>query len=349
MSGINIKAPGDRSAELADALRSAASLEADVLITVGSGGDYATINAALAAASRIPVAYKKDGILVEVRLLTGFVMEEQVFVRNKDLSFITITSVDAVVTVNRSALTSQAATAGDYVSGLYPAFAGLDRAGIPTIGCLFDMDGSGTESGRTGFLVAGYSTLHVKRGAGMTNCAYRGIHAMAGIVFARDTVWDGSGLLTGPGEEGSALRAGNGSQVNIRDSSMQGCNRGVIAEGSIVNAQSVDATGCAAAIYEYSSLINADGLVAPNCTELAVTAHGGEISIRDAIVTDCGAAQAVWAAAGGLIVASGAQVKGTSDTHQIKITTGGRVVVLDTTTDGATPVAAILDSSSIFG
>jgi hypothetical protein len=107
---------------------------ADVLITVGTGGNYSTLNAAISAASKLNNRqHVNNGFSVEIRLLTGFILAEQVLVRRMDLGFITITSVDAVVQINPTNVTLALSTA-DLTT---PVFGGANNAVLPTIGCLF--------------------------------------------------------------------------------------------------------------------------------------------------------------------------------------------------------------------
>lgn len=75
-------------------------ITANQLFTVGTGGDFPNLNAALEHLSLKWSAYNLNGYTVELRLLPGFIMEEQVIVRNLDLSWITITAEDATVTID---------------------------------------------------------------------------------------------------------------------------------------------------------------------------------------------------------------------------------------------------------
>ena len=64
----------------------------DETVTVGSTGDFATINDALEYYSTKYPNYRAEGILVEIVLLNSFVMEEQVLVNDVDLGWIRITN-----------------------------------------------------------------------------------------------------------------------------------------------------------------------------------------------------------------------------------------------------------------
>ena len=82
-------------------------LTSDIELTVGNGGDYSTINEALAFAvlTYYPVLLSTGKVpRVTVRLLPGFVMNEQVIVESIDLSWITIVGDDDMTMIDRSAL-----------------------------------------------------------------------------------------------------------------------------------------------------------------------------------------------------------------------------------------------------
>ena len=83
-------------------------LTSNVTLTVGSGGQYTTINAALEYAVKkyYPIFLAgSTNPRVTIQLQAGFVVVEQVLVESLDLSWITITS-DAETVINRSALTT---------------------------------------------------------------------------------------------------------------------------------------------------------------------------------------------------------------------------------------------------
>jgi len=115
----------------------AAPITASALYTVGSGGNYATLNAALEALSMKYPQYKAAGVRVTLQLVSGYIMTEQVLVDAVDLGWITITSVDAEVTIDRASLTVA-------FEGFYPAFGVKGGGRLPVIGALFSMNTMGT-------------------------------------------------------------------------------------------------------------------------------------------------------------------------------------------------------------
>ena len=105
-------------------------INTSVTYTVGTGGDYATLNSAIENVSLKYPQYKLSGVRVTLQLLTGFVMQEQLIVDGKDLGWITITAVDATTTVDPAYITVSA-------DGTYAVFAGINHATLPKISAVF--------------------------------------------------------------------------------------------------------------------------------------------------------------------------------------------------------------------
>src|SRR5690554_266710 len=103
-------------------------LNDNITVTVGNNGDFSTINEALNYLTTKYPAYKSVGnVKATIKLLSGFVMSEQVLVRGLNLGWIEIVGEDAVTTIERSALTSNF-TIDDYNFNSYPAF-GVSKGG----------------------------------------------------------------------------------------------------------------------------------------------------------------------------------------------------------------------------
>lgn len=175
---------------------SADAPDTDVVITVGSAGDYTTLNAALEAASRIRPQYIKGGDgaqpMVEVRMLSGFQMAEQVFLESVDMRHVIMTSEASSVTVVRSALTDLFETVH------YPAF-GFRASFAPIFGCLFSMNTSGTASFRSGIIAENGSTVVFQQGSdkGFRNAGRDNLYIRR-MSFIRG--WDND--FTGAGRRG---------------------------------------------------------------------------------------------------------------------------------------------------
>jgi hypothetical protein len=112
-------------------------------VTVGSGGDFTSINAALEMLSRTVINYKNNGFVYEIVLLSGFVIRESIYVRGVDLSGITIKAQASVVTVDRGDLVASA-PAGLPVAFLYVT----DGGASPIIDFKFTLSsGAGNQYG----------------------------------------------------------------------------------------------------------------------------------------------------------------------------------------------------------
>lgn len=249
------------------------------LVTVGTGGDFATINAALVALSERRPAYVAGGFTTELRLLAGFVMREQVLVKSINLGWITITSVDAEVQIDRAYLVTVSE------GGMYPAFSASDGGVLPTIGVLFSMMVTGAAANRVGIHLYATGAATVLAGKGVRGAGYAGARLnTAARLAANGAVFSGSGAVNVQIHGGSSaslasadLRSSGGigldvtncSQVNAVQAQFASCVQGIVASrGSTVNA--VEATarcGSADAVTDIA--------VASGATISAIGATGG--------------------------------------------------------------------------
>lgn len=207
----------------------------DVTLTVGSGGDYSTVNEALAAATLLGLPrYQRGGFSVEIKLLAGFTMAEQVLVDGLDLGWITITAEDSVVDIDGAAITELLIPN----EGNTPVFGGKGGATLPTIGALFSFDPEGVrrdgvtvvDGSRVRFLPSGDEPTIAR--SGIRNCR-RGI-----TVLYNSEAWChipgltqggvGSGAGTAIGVDFSrasnrALQVQHGSRVSLPRSNFTYC------------------------------------------------------------------------------------------------------------------------------
>jgi len=193
-------------------------LGADVTVTVGGAGDYATINAALEAITRLytPV-YKAAGVTVTINLLAGFVMGEQVIVDGLNLGYVKITGADASTTITRSALSS-ALTVRVGTSGAlnyFPAFAVINGGTLPMIDQLFSMDTSGTATDRVGIMAYGAgSSANITSGAGV-NSGYINIFALGeASIYAYGVKAETSITVGLHAADNATIHAAAGSAIN---------------------------------------------------------------------------------------------------------------------------------------
>jgi len=108
------------------------AMTSDITVTVGSGGDFGTINDAInyLVNNFLPPCYRTNSGTpkAKIRILSGTTIAENIVVDGLDLSWITIESVDNTVTVNLTAL-----------SGTF--IVGTNGARLPKINVLFNMPG----------------------------------------------------------------------------------------------------------------------------------------------------------------------------------------------------------------
>lgn len=290
-----------------------------VQLSVGAGGDYRTLNAALADISRRHPTYTYDGQTIELVLLSGFVQEEQVFVRDLDLGWVTITSEDAVVSVARDALVDQVATLE------YPAWL-AENATLPTIGCMFEMDTSGPMLEQNGVMLRKVSKACFLPGSGFQGAAHRNIDVhQASRLSATEA--DFSNSLT------IGVRVGNGSIATLRYCAISGCGNDNVAVGgaslailadtdltnggrnglsvsgnSRVSAATADCSGAAEDCIsaQYGGLIQAtDGALAMNAGHDGVVASSGATIIADGVDASNADRYGFYALNGATIQASG--------------------------------------------
>ena len=245
-------------------------LTSNLTVTVGSGGDFPTINAALAhvVSTYYPV-YLSTAVVprVTIRLLSGFVMAEQVLVESLDLSWITITGVDAETVINRSALTT-------YWGIGYPAFGATNGGFLPIIGQLFNMDTSGTASNRHGILAFSNSRAIVLDGCGVKNAGTNGIYAAYS-----STINAGGADASGAGTYGICAYHGSTINANSADASGAGSYGIYATRGSTINADGADASGAGTyGIYAFrSSTINANDADASGAGDYGIYAVYGSL------------------------------------------------------------------------
>lgn len=220
--------------------------------TVGSGGDYPSINLAIKdLSSKLPtyIDPKDYTSLVQpvfkIVLLSGFVMREQVVCQGLDLSWLVIEAEDAEVSIDRQYLTVN-------VSGRYPAFGARDFGVLPLIGAMFVMNESGDGTARDGVFVTNGSAVNVLAYCGVRNSGARGLHVSNNSrCNARASVFKQS--------KEANFRAANGSWCSVRESDFNdaGTNALQISTGSIVDARAVKAMHAQySALFAQSSFIN---------------------------------------------------------------------------------------------
>lgn len=192
---ISQKEFGEHSAENATEAHDGISiLNNNITVTVGDNGNYSTINDALNYLTTKYPAYKSGGnVTATIKLLSGFVMSEQVIVRGLDLGWIEIVGEDAETTIERSALTINP-TIDDYGFNSFPAFGATKGGMLPIIGQLFVMDYSGDGALRHGVMAVDNSRATIMANCGVKNAGGNGVYAtQASTIEARGADASGAG------------------------------------------------------------------------------------------------------------------------------------------------------------
>lgn len=249
---------------------------AAVEVTVGTGGDYPTINAALEALSKSFPTHVPGGVSATVRLLAGFIMREQVIVRGVNLGWIKIVAESVEVQIGRSSLTTAVGTDN------YPAFAAGDGGYLPVIDVLFSMSSSGTAAGRHGVYVYGGGGVTVTEGKGVKSAGGNGAFAQtSGVISA-----NGADFRNAAGV-GAALHGGT--RGALQSAVLTGCTTGIEAiNGASVHAGGANCSGCSDAGIRGNTgaVINAGGANARKGTSDSAT---DIIASQGAIINAVGA------------------------------------------------------------
>lgn len=213
----------------------------DIVVTVGAGGDFATINKAMQYLSRYYPAYKKGGLNCEIKILAGTVIDEQIIVERADFSYISITSANAnnTVIVTPTAKNWNKGTVTHDTRGNIPFFGGEFGARLPVIKCLFKLESENGDNTvtieNTKYPVVGY---YCNRGS-------------MGVVAGHVDTNDVRDIIGFDGFYDNII-ANNNSEIVLREAVARNAGRyGVMSRHiSRVSARSADITNCGTVIKE---------------------------------------------------------------------------------------------------
>ena len=263
--------------------------------TVGSGGDFASINDALVEISKQRPSFYESGLRIDVLLLSGFVMEEQVFIsQGVDLSHIRIYSQDVEVTVSRESVTEKP------TSEIFaPIFFAEKSSKLPVIDALFSFDGTGTPDGQSGVWIHTLSSGYIMPNAGVKNSVERGLHVSSGSTCnAEGSIWDNSGTI--------GVRVSNGSVCHFRNGFSRDCGEnGIAVNAAYINCRGSDVSG--GGLYglfaDVGSVASAYLLNATGCGDSGIQSFGGHVIAHNSDVSNSSGKGAV-AQNGGFLSAS---------------------------------------------
>lgn len=206
-------------------------LDAPITLTVGPGGDYATLNAALEKLSLMAPRLQASPVTGTVRLLAGYEMAEQVIVLGINLGWVTIIADNPTVLIRRGSLVQ---SFGEVV----PAFAARAGGVLPTISALFSMTTEGPATGRTGIWAVQGGAAVVTAGCGVQNAGAYGLAAeIGGMISAEEADFRNAGQ--------DAVRASRGGMIIVRAANLSGAaSAGVVSHrSSSVDCESANITG----------------------------------------------------------------------------------------------------------
>ena len=211
------------------------ALKAGSVVTVGNGGDFQSINAALEFLSERRASYIQGGFQTQILLLDGFTMAEQVLVSGVNLGWISIASEAAEVFIDRAYLTT---TFSENVEPLYPAFGVRDGGTLPRVDALFSMMDTGDSVGRSGLVAmsGGFSTF--SSGAGVKNAGDQGVRLTTSASFTGN-----NSVFSGAAIDGASVAGGTRSTFQYADLSGAGDTGLRVSNGAVSHAWGLDASG----------------------------------------------------------------------------------------------------------
>jgi hypothetical protein len=309
--------------------------ETSITLTVGSGGDYTTLNAAVKDAYRkYKPIYDNTGITVTINLLSGFTLEEQVLVRGLNLGWITITGEDAETIIDNTSLTVNFTTT-DYGFSSYPAF-GVSKGGtLPRIDQLFRFDVAGVGGEKHGVMAIGAgSSAEITASKGVKNAGTHGIVATRG-----STINASSANASGAGNSGIFATQGSTINAGLADATGSGTYGIYATRGSTINASSANASGAGThgIFATRGSTINAESADASGADTYGIfAALGSTINAESADASGAGT-YGIYAINGSTINASSALIQNqTTGTNCIKILNGSTIIANGVDTSGST-------------
>lgn len=176
----------------------------DIEVTVGTAGEFLTLNKALEHLTSIRRGYLAEGATATALILDdGWEMAEQVIATfGVDLSFITILSDQATpVIINRDALTRSSADVDglEYVFTATAAFMIGEGCRGPRLGCRMSMDASGAAGTQHGIFLNHGAQMVVAPSSGIDDATGLGAYVINGSrLIARASIWEGNGSSADP-------------------------------------------------------------------------------------------------------------------------------------------------------
>lgn len=202
--------------------------DAAFTLTVGTGGNFSKLSDALAQAAKMKLNYKNGNIgLIEIKLLSGYSLDEQIIVRDgQDLSFCVIRSDVAIVpiSINPSAPDFAASDSNNAI------LIGYNGAKLPIIGTKFQYNTVGISDG---VAVLRGSTALFEPSAGILGCrnGLKVLYGSEAYCYMQGLTIGGEGTGAGdivgvqfPSCSNRGLHVAYGSKVGLARSNFSGCS-----------------------------------------------------------------------------------------------------------------------------
>ena len=301
-------------------------VDSSLTVTVGSTGDYASIQAAVNDLVRWRAAQSNLEIIATINILTGTTITDRLSLFNCDSSWIKITSADATVTATVTA----------------ELFRGY-RARLPQIAALFDMGGNGSH----GIACNHDSFVFVHAACGVINAGSIGLYLDNSRASA-----DGADFS---GAVANGVDARYGSVVTVRGADVSGAaGYGIsISYGSMADAWTINASGCQRGIdVSSASKCGAISADASGCTGYGVHATGASnVDFYNGQASACTGVNVIYSAYGAMVdaVNANAQMGGSPAITDIKVSFGGIISAVGAIGGTSIAVNTPLANGIIFG
>lgn len=327
--------------------------------TVGSGGDYATINAAIEDLSKRRPLQKTPQIQTTLQLVSGFIMSEQVIADGVDLGWIKIGSVDATVTIVGSSMETRSVTVDG--TAKHPAFAAINGGTLPEINTLFTVDGTGSLTTRVGLAVTSGGRATVSAAKGITNAPRDAVNLDRGYLKARGANFSSAGNygaylfnaayldgeqanFSGAGADGVIVTRNSGANLTRANASGATVNGVLATQGAVVNCGEINASNCGGAGLRArgSATVNANSGDVSGCFDGVYADRNSNFSVTD----DTSSFDASGCTRYGLFVRNGARVSGENincNGSRVYVEKGGKLVA-----PGLSAVGAVNSVPAVF-
>ena len=281
-------------------LRGQFTATSPVTFTVGSTGHFATIGEALEHAQKVK---PKNGVRVEVLLLSGFIMQEQVAIEDIDLGWLHIRSEDNETVVSSQHLTTVFPIRGgfDWYAAFYARNATLPVFNTST---KFVLDASATSVNKIGLAIRDRSRASLGYECGFVGFGAYGVYASYGSEIV--------GFSSHFSECGDGVRLRHASRGVFRGATAENCvDRGVYVElGSTILFRGIaNVRGCGVGIRaDFGSLVSCTEVDASNCGTGLTASNGSTIDAPNSVVDNC-SGSAFFASGSSTINARGSSCK----------------------------------------